>query len=135
MANLSNYAEKKLCDHILGLTAFAMPTAYLALFTADPGEAGSLTAEIGSGIGYSRVNITTAMAAANATTGQALNEDVVSVGPATADWGVITHAALIDSATLGAGNVLMFAALDSSRDIQNGDVFQFAANQLATVFA
>ncbi|WP_066473988.1 hypothetical protein [Bosea sp. WAO] len=135
MANLSNYAEKKLCDHMLGLTSFTMPAVYLALFTADPGEAGSLTAEIGSGVGYTRVDVTAAMAPANATTGQALNEDVISVGPATADWGVITHAALIDSATLGAGNILMSAALNSSRNIQNGDVFQFAAAQLSVVFA
>jgi hypothetical protein len=135
MANLSNYAEKKLCDHILGLASFTSPAVYLALFTADPGEAGSLTAEIGSGVGYTRVDVTGAMAPANATTGQALNEDVISVGPATADWGVITHAALIDSATLGAGNILMSAALNSSRNIQNGDVFQFAAAQLSVVFA
>lgn len=135
MANLSNYAEKKLCDHLLGLAAFTMPTVYLALFTADPGEAGSLTAEVGSGIGYSRVSVTAAMGAANATTGTSLNDGVISVGPATADWGVITHAALIDGNTLGAGNILMSAALNSSRNIQNGDVFQFAANQLSVVFA
>jgi hypothetical protein len=135
MANLSNYAEKKLCDHLLGLAAFTMPTVYLALFTADPGEAGSLTAEVGSGVGYSRVNVTSAMGAANATTGQSLNTSVLSVGPASADWGVITHAALIDSNTLGSGNVLMSAALNSSRNIQSGDIFQFAASQLSATFA
>lgn len=135
MSNMSNYLEKKICDMVLGLTDWTMPTVYLALFTADPGEAGSFTAEVAGSIGYTRVNVTDAMAAANSTTGQAVNEDVISVGPATADWGVITHAALVDSNTIGAGNVLMSAALNSSRNIQNGDVFQFAASQLSVTFS
>lgn len=135
MANLSNYAEKKICDHILGLAAWTMPaTAYVALFTADPGEAGSFTAEISTtSTGYARQNLTTAMAAASSTTGQALNEDVITFGPASADWGVITHVAICDAAT--AGNVLVSAALNSSRNIQTGDSFQFAASQLSLTLA
>lgn len=40
--SLSNYAEKKLLDHLLGVASYTMPgTVYLAVHTADPGEDGS----------------------------------------------------------------------------------------------
>ena len=73
------------------------------------------------------------MAATNATTGVSLNEDVITFGPATEDWGVVTHVAFMDAPT--GGNVLLYGILSSSRNIQNGDSFQFAANQLSVTFA
>lgn len=133
MTAMSNYLEKKLLDHVLGLASYAMPaTVYLALFTADPGETGSLTAEIAK-TGYARQNATSAMGATNATTGVSLNANVITFGPATEDWGVVTHVAFMDAPT--GGNVLLYGILSSSRNIQNGDSFQFAANQLSVTFA
>ncbi|WP_377846978.1 hypothetical protein [Bosea sp. UC22_33] len=59
----SDYLEKKLLDHSLGVAAYTMPgTVYLALFTADPGEAGPGT-EV-SGNGYARQSTAFAAAAA-----------------------------------------------------------------------
>lgn len=135
MSAMSNYLEKKLLDHTLGLASYTMPTTvYFALFTADPGETGSLAAEVSfTSTGYTRQNVTTAMGPTNATTGVSLNTGVITHGPALLDWGNITHGAIMDAAT--GGNVLLYGALNSARNIQVGDSFQFAASQLSTTFA
>lgn len=39
--SISNYAENKLLDHILGKTSFTMPSVYVSLHTGDPGETGA----------------------------------------------------------------------------------------------
>ncbi|HEV7337015.1 MAG TPA: hypothetical protein VGO06_13670 [Bosea sp. (in: a-proteobacteria)] len=135
MSAMSNHLEKKLLDHTLGLASWTMPAeTFVALFTADPGETGSLAAEISfTSTGYARQSATTAMGPTNATTGISLNEDVITFGPATVDWGTVTHMAIMDAAT--GGNVLLYGALTSSRNIQTGDSFQFAASQLSITFA
>ncbi|PEJ57384.1 hypothetical protein CN692_13300 [Bacillus sp. AFS002410] len=57
-SNLTNYAQAKLLDHVLGTTAFTKPTTiYVSLHTADPTETGSTAAEI-VGNGYVRQAIT-----------------------------------------------------------------------------
>jgi len=133
MSQMTNYLEKKLLDHTLGKAAFSMPTTtYLALFTSDPGETGSLAAEVSAG-GYSRQAITSAMAATNSTTGVSNNSNVITFGPASADWGTITHIGIMDAST--GGNMLLFGALTSARTIQNGDSLQFAAGSLVLTFS
>lgn len=42
---------------------------------------------------------------------------------ATASWGVITYAAMLDSATLNAGNVIAYGPLPVSKAVDIGDVF------------
>lgn len=133
MSQMTNYLEKKLLDHTLGKAAYSMPpTAYLALFTSDPGETGSFAAEVSAG-GYARQAITSAMAATNATTGVSNNSNVITFGPASADWGTITHIGIVDASS--AGNMLLYGALTSARTIQNGDSLQFAAASLVVTFA
>lgn len=134
MSDLTNYAETKIGDHTLGLASWTMPTDYLSLHTADPTETGSFTDEVTEG-GYARQNATTAMGATNATTGVSVNEDVVEFGPASEDWGTITHVGYDDGDTEGAGNMLIHVALSSSRLIQNGDSLRFSASQLSVTFA
>lgn len=133
MSQLSNYAEKKLLDHLLGKAAYTMPTTvYLALFTADPGEAGGLTAEVTAG-GYARLAITSLMTATDAATGTSTSTGAITIGPATAGWGTITHVAIMDAAT--AGNTLLYGPLASAKTIASGDSFQMAAGQLSAVLA
>ncbi len=134
MSDATNYLEKKLADHILGKAAYTMPvTVYLALFTADPTETGSLASEVGTGLGYARIAITADMSAANATTGTSVNSNIFTFGPASGPWGVVTHAALVDASS--AGNVLAKAALTVSRNVQTGDSIQFAASQVSLTVA
>ena len=57
MSALSNYAENKILDHILGTTAFTAPSAvYLGLSTGSFGDDNSGTELTGSN--YSRVAVT-----------------------------------------------------------------------------
>lgn len=124
--SLTNYAETALLNHLLGKTAYTMPTTvYAALFTADPGEAGSLSNEVASGVGYARQAITSNMSASTGGSTSA-NTAAITFGPnTTTNWGTITHCALIDGGSLGSGNVLLKGALAASKAISVGDSFAF----------
>src|SRR4051794_26029028 len=112
--NLSDYAENKLLDHILGKTSLTMPaTVRVALFTADPGEAGPGT-EV-SGGSYARQ----ALATSAASGGAAANSGDIAFPVATADWGTVTHVAILDAAS--GGNLLWHAPLNASKIVQSGD--------------
>lgn len=120
--NLTNYAESKLLDHILGKTSYTKPTTYVALFTAAPGEAGGGT-EV-SGGSYARV----ALSSTAASSGVADNDVAITFPVASAGWGTITHVAIMDASS--GGNMLMYAALDASKVVASGDQFSFAAGAL-----
>lgn len=123
--NLTNYAESALLKHILGIASFAMPTgAYLALFTADPTETGSLVAEVTGG-SYARQAITWG-AEAN---GTVTNSADIAFPAATAAWGTITHVAIMDASV--AGNALYVGALTASKNVANTDQFKVLAGQLS----
>lgn len=131
MAALSDYAEKKLLDHILGLSAYTMPTCYAALFTDDPADDASGT-EV-SGGSYARVEITSKMNASGATDGHADNNAAITFGPASASWGTVTHFAIFDAST--AGNLLLHGAFSASKVIGSGDSLQIASGELDITFA
>jgi hypothetical protein len=128
MSAASNYLELKVLDHALGTTAYTKPTAvYVALFTADPGEAGSFAAEISAtGTAYARQEATFAAASG----GSAATNDTITFPTAGANWGTITHLAICDSATRGAGNVLFYGAVTTSKVIETGDTFQITSGNL-----
>ena len=125
----SNYLELKLLDHALGTATFTKPSAvYVALFTVDPGEAGVFTNEIttAGSTGYARKVVTFSGAAS----GAAASSATVTFDTATANWGTITHLAVTDSATAGAGNILFSGAVTTSKVIETGDTFQITAGNL-----
>jgi hypothetical protein len=43
MAGFTTYLQQKVLDHVRGKTSFTMPTAYVALFTTNPTDAGGGT--------------------------------------------------------------------------------------------
>jgi hypothetical protein len=115
---MTRYLRKKLGDHSLGKAAFTMPTTvYLALFTADPTDAGTLTNEA-SGTGYARVAITSLFGSFDLTTGIAVNSSDVDFGIPAGNWGLVSHAAVLDAST--SGNMLYFEALPSARSVVTG---------------
>lgn len=126
MGSFSNYAENKILDHSVGKASWTMPTAYIALSTADPTEDGSGLAEP-SGGAYARKS-TAAGDWNSAASGAISNANALAFAQATADWGVITHFALMDASS--GGNMIAHGALDESRDVKNGDTFQFAAGDI-----
>ena len=129
---MADYLENKLLDHTLSATVFTTAaTVYTALFTAAPSDAGGGTEVTGGA--YARIaktNNTTNFPLASG--GSKSNGTDIDFGTATADWGIVTHVAIIDAAA--AGNYYFWGALNSSRDVKNGDSFKFAATKLVFAF-
>lgn len=126
MGAASNYLETKILQHVLTATTYAQPSRYLALFTADPGEAGAFTNEIStSGTAYARQAATFTVSGDTASTNA-----TVTFPTATANWGTITHVAVVDSDVEGSGNVLFYGAVTTSKTIETGDTFQISSGNL-----
>lgn len=103
-------------------------TAYLALFTADPGEAASLAAEANY-TGYARVALTKA----TSWTGSAspfTNTNLIQFGACTAGTNAITHFAVVDTAS-GAVSMMISGALTTTLNVSTGIQPQFAAGALS----
>jgi hypothetical protein len=100
-----------------------MPTLYIALSTADPGEDGSTIAEP-SGNGYARV-ATSASTWDAAASGAITNGAAITFPTATGSWGTITYAAMFDALT--SGNFMGSGALTESQAITTDQIARFAA--------
>ena len=145
MSAASNYLEHKILDHVLKFgngsltvgtgSGYAPPaTLYLALYTASPGEAGSHTNEVvltsgGTATAYARQSVTFGAAGA-VTAGASATNATVTFPTATANFGTISHVAVVDSATHNAGNVLFYGAVTTSKTIETGDTFQVSSGNL-----
>lgn len=129
--SLSNYAELKILDHIVGKTSFTMPTVYIALCTADPTDAGTGGSmnEVADANSYARVS--TAGGDWNTASGGAMdNVNAIEFPEASGSWGTATHFALVDSGTHGAGNMLAHGDLTVSKAVTSGDTVGFAIGNL-----
>jgi len=137
MSAASNYLENKVLDHVIGGTTFTAPTnLYLALFTNDGGnaatnlEAGTLTDEVStSSTGYVRK----AVSFGAASSGSSSTDATVTFDAATANWGTITHVAVMDASS--SGNVLFWGAVTTSKTIESGDTFQVSSGNLTVSLA
>ena len=137
MSAASNYLENKVLDHVLTATSYSAPaTRYLALFTNTSGsaaanlEAGTLTDEVTtSGSAYGREAVTFAAASG----GSSASNATVTFDTATANWGTITHVAVMDAET--SGNVLFYGAVTTSKTIETGDTFQVSSGNLTISLA
>ena len=100
---------------------------YLALHTADPGEAGSQTTSEATFTSYARV----AIANADWTDGGSTfsNTNLAQFPQCTGGTNTITHVS-IGTVTSGAGQILYSGALTSSLSVSNGIQPQFAAGAL-----
>lgn len=128
MAAMSNYLENALINATLRNTSYSSPaTVYAALFTSDPTDAGTGT-EV-SGGSYARKAITFGAPSNGAST----NSGAVEFDQATGNWGTITHFAIFDALTTG--NMLYHGALTTSKTIETGDVFKFAAASVTVTLA
>jgi hypothetical protein len=123
MAELSDYLENKLLDHVLRNVSYTSPTTvYVGLFTADPTDAGTGTEVSGGSYARQIVSVTTA------TGGIVTSSADVTFPQATASWGTISHIGLLDA--LSSGNLLMHTALTTSRAIETGDVLKISTGSL-----
>ena len=123
MAEFTDYLENKIIDHMLRNQAYTPPsTVYFALFTTATDDTGGGT-EV-SGGSYARQAVTLGAASGGASS----NTADITFPQATADWGTITHVALMDAET--GGNMLMHSPLDESKTVNNGDTFKINAGDL-----
>lgn len=122
--SMTNYLEDAVLNHILRNTSMTSPTTiYVGLFTAAPSDAGGGT-EL-SGDGYSRQSVAFDDPAGGGTT---QNSAQVSFTASGGNWGSVTHFALFDASS--SGNMLFWAALDTSRTVNDGDTLDFDAGEL-----
>lgn len=128
MGSLSDYAELKVLDLILGGVAFTPPaTVYVALFTATPSDTGGGTEVTGGS--YARAAVTnnaTNWPAASA--GSKSNGTTITFPTPTAGWGTVTSWGIFDAAS--AGNLLWWGALTASQTINTGNGVSFSASGL-----
>ena len=137
MSALSNQYEDKILNHILNNTALAQGTVYVGLFTGSASsnlEQSILTNEV-SGNGYSRQ--TAAFGAASG--GSASNSGNLTWTASGGAFGTITTVALINASgstdSAGEGEVIAYATLAASKDIQDGDSFQISTGNLTLTLA
>jgi hypothetical protein len=103
-------------------------TAYVALFTADPTETGSLVAEA-TYTSYARVAITKA-SAWTGTSSPFTNTNLIQFPQCTGGTNTITHFAVVDTAS-GAVNMMISGALSASLAVSSGIQPQFASGALS----
>ena len=123
LAELTDYAECKILN-TLRSEAWTAFNAYVALFTTATTDAGGGT-EV-SGGGYARQPV--GLSAASGAGGSTSNAADITFPTATADWGTVTHVAIMDAAT--GGNMIMHSPLDASKTIAVGDTFKINATEL-----
>lgn len=133
MSDMTNYLEGKLAAHALGVAAYTMPTSIqIGLFTADPTDTGSLTAEV-SGGGYARQTITF-----SATGDTASNSATFEFPVATADWGSISHVGIFEN---GVDTMLFHPPLVDDADnpitktVSKGDALRFQAGEITVTMS
>jgi hypothetical protein len=128
MSAFSNYLEDQITGWING-SAFASTLTggtWVQLYTADPTDAGLHT-----GAYLARVNV-----AANGWTrgtsgaGTLTNTSTITVTTNAASAATVTHVAVFDVVTAGAGNMLFYGALSASKSVATGDEVKFNASGL-----
>ena len=151
----SNYLENKLLDHTLRYSAApytGVNTVYCALFSGTAAtvktalESGTSATTLGnwgyyeitSASGYERtgVNFAAASGGSATTSGDVTFPSAGANYNNTANSGsTVTCIAVVDSGTLGAGNVMFYGQLDNPKEILNGDTFQVATGNLTVSLA
>jgi hypothetical protein len=127
MSSFTDYTENLVLNWLFTTNSATRPTAwYVGLFTAAPSDTGGGT-EI-TGNGYSRTATGTMSVSGtsptNCTNSAAIEFPAASGG----NWGTITHVAVFDASTTG--NMLGWAALTTSRTINDGDILRIPAGDL-----
>lgn len=136
MSAMTDYLEAEIRKHIFRTGSFTKPTAlYIALYTAAPGEAGGGTEVTGGS--YARVQrdpLDANWTAASTTDGKTDNAADITFPAPTANWGTVTHFAILDAAS--GGNMLFYGALTVAKTVNNGDAApKFAVGALSVTFA
>ena len=132
MANMSDYLESAMGDHILRVSTFSKPSIiYAALFTVTPSDDNSGT-EV-SGGSYTRIEVPQLNSSWNLSDGVYTNNNDITFPSATANWGTVVSFGLYDAST--GGNLLIWGDLTTNKAINTGDTNpKFNAGTLTITF-
>ena len=134
----STTQSNKILNAELNATAYSSPvTVYIALWTAtlSASSTGATAGEV-SGGSYARVAVTcNTTNFPSASGGSISNGTAINFPTPTAGWGTVTYVAILDSATLGAGNILYWGALTTSQTISSGNTVSFGIGALTVTEA
>src|SRR3989304_3797378 len=121
MAAMSDYLEVELRKHIFRTGSFTKPTVLaVALYTGAPSDSGGGT-EV-SGGSYARVQrdpLDANWTAPDTTGGLTDNAAALTFPAPSANWGVVTHMAILDGTC--AGTFMVYGALTTPKTINSGD--------------
>ena len=133
MGSLTNFAELELLDHLFNAAYTPAATLYLALATGDPTDAatGASMNECADANNYARTEITFAAAATRAIAPSA----TVTFPQASGSWGTVSHWAIVDSGTHGAGNALAHGAFAVSKAVVDGNTPSVATGEIDVTFS
>lgn len=136
MAAMSNYLESQVITHIFRTGTFVKPTSLaLALCTAAVTDThtGANIPELANAGSYARQAVNpndTMWTGPTSGNGTTTNTPAITFPTASADWGTISYVAIVDNASYGAGNLIFYGALATTKIVSNGDTFQFASTNL-----
>jgi hypothetical protein len=130
MSAFSDYMENAILNWIRGNNITAPTTVYVGLASSATTDAhtGATIPELANSNGYARQAVTFGAPSGGANN-RIANTAAVNF-TASADWVTATHAFITDSATHGAGNVIMHFALTSPVTVLSGQVRQFPIGEL-----
>lgn len=129
----SNTTENETLDAILRAVDPSWrsnASRYVALHTADPGDAGSATTSECAFGSYARVTVTAATGFSAASGGSTANTGVIAFPECTSGSETVTHVSIVTTSS-GAGQILYSGALSASRAVSSGITLQFAIGALA----
>lgn len=130
MAAFSDFLENLVLNYFRNQNITAPSTVYVGLASSATNDAhtGASVPELANSNGYSRQTI-----AFGAPSGGVTNE-IANTGQinftASADWATATHFFIVNSATHGAGDILVHGPLDSAVTVLAGQTRQFPVGSL-----
>lgn len=130
MSGLSDYAEVAVLNALLRNVSLQVTQSYASLHTADPGDAPAANELTDSG--YARKSVTFAVPTSGAGT-TSNSADVTFNSIADAGPFTVTHVGLWDA--VSGGNMLITAALNSSKTFSQNDVPRFPTGSLTVTAA
>ncbi len=131
MGNLSNFAENKLLDHVLGNGVYTQPTQLffaICKSTVSDSDTGSSISEPSTLNGYSRQSIDTWSSASSRATANVslLTFPTVQF----VDHGTIFSFAILDTATVLAGNIIAYGDFSPQKYYSVDDIPEIVANDI-----
>ncbi len=124
MANFTTSLETRFMNFFFTNGVVTQPTGFnVGLWTADPTPSVG-PGEVGGGLGYSQQPLTPAQW--TLTGNQIQNNLALTFGPATSNWGTISHVVVFDQVP----NALIYGAFTVAKTVNTGDTLVIPMNGL-----